>query len=182
MSEPAKYPSMAFRSLAWLVAVGWGVPAMAAEADAAREEMQKALNGQVMSAPFNAGIKQAREEEQSPIRPVRIAAGPRLNGVEEHAANADSDWTLWLVEVEHTRQLQQFATFCQNSVKLRSTAARLRPIRNPTAIRPISAPVLATVKIFCTLAPVRMPRVLTSVRRTITAMPASCCELTFGTM
>ena len=63
----------------------------------------------------------------------------------------------------------------QKSVKLALTAAGLRPSRNPKPTRPSSAATLAKVKTFCTTAPVRMPRVLDQVRKTISAMASSCC-------
>ena len=53
----------------------------------------------------------------------------------------------------------------QKSVKLLATAAGLRPTRKPAPTRPSSAPILANVKTFCTMAPVRMPRVLLQVRK-----------------
>ena len=59
-------------------------------------------------------------------------------------------------------------------VKLAVTASGLRPIRKPSAIKPSKAAVLAMVKMFCTMAPVRMPRALIAVRTAITAIATSC--------
>ena len=66
----------------------------------------------------------------------------------------------------------------QKPVKLADTAAGLRPTRNPAPTRPTSAPILANVNTFCTLAPVRMPRVLLQVRKASTAMARACCVVT----
>src|ERR1022692_1488143 len=52
----------------------------------------------------------------------------------------------------------------QKPVKLLATAAGLRPTRKPAATSPSSAPILANVNTFCTIAPVRMPLVLLQVR------------------
>ena len=59
--------------------------------------------------------------------------------------------------------------------KLRVRAAGLRPSRNPMATSPNSAAVLANVKTFCTIAPVRMPRIFTAVSSPTIAIPTSCC-------
>src|SRR3954453_1143073 len=53
----------------------------------------------------------------------------------------------------------------QKPVKLEATASGLRPTKKPAAIKPRRAATLATVKTFCTTAPVRMPRVLLQVRK-----------------
>ena len=45
----------------------------------------------------------------------------------------------------------------QKSVKLLATAAGLRPTRKPAPTNASSAPILAKVNTFCTMAPVRMP-------------------------
>ena len=66
----------------------------------------------------------------------------------------------------------------QKSVKLLATASGLRPTRKPAPTRPSRAPILAKVKTFCTMAPVRMPRVLLQVRKTMTAMARSCWVVT----
>jgi len=75
VSEPAMQLSKAIRPLVWLAAAGGAIPVPAADADAAREEVQKALNAQVMSTPFNAGdIKKAEayavEAKRKNLQPV----------------------------------------------------------------------------------------------------------------
>jgi hypothetical protein len=61
------------------------------------------------------------------------------------------------------------------SPKLRATAASLRPTKNAAPMRPSSAPVLATVKMFWTRAPVRSPRVFSQVRKMMRAMATAFC-------
>jgi hypothetical protein len=58
---------------------------------------------------------------------------------------------------------------------LAATAAASRPKKIPSTIRPRSARVLVEVKTFWIHLPTLSPRVLRSVRKTISRIATSCC-------
>ena len=62
----------------------------------------------------------------------------------------------------------------QKSVEVRRDGLRIAAQQEAEADQPSSDATFANVKTFCTIAPVRMPRVLTMVSSTITAMASSC--------
>ncbi len=58
--------------------------------------------------------------------------------------------------------------------KLSATAARFQPSATPTRIRPISAPVFASKKMFWMILPYSRPRVFVQVRSAMSRQPTSC--------
>src|SRR5215471_15040282 len=65
----------------------------------------------------------------------------------------------------------------QKSWKFAATACALRPTKIPAATNAASAETLAMVKIFCTVAPVLIPKTFRKLKKRIMTMPARFCVL-----